>query len=473
MDHDPRALDRLYKALLLISCLLAFGYMVASAVTENFFTEWQRHQRRYRALLHEKADDDHSRRIAASFRIELQQAVLPDVDRVDRCITCHSGMDNPRMADAPQPYRTHARPYLDDHPVGKFGCTLCHQGQGRAVASEAAKRDEHWSSWVLPLEYTQASCGVCHDPMALKDRGAPFLAAGYRLSKERGCFSCHRLQERGGAFGPALDDVGRKDKHFFPMAHVEGGHTVVNWLYEHFLDPQAVVPESRMKAIPFTPDEARALTIYMLSIQDVNHPEEYLAPDKYRVLYEERTPPLADGEALYAQFCWGCHDEAVVGDTDPILGKELPAVRNPHYLSRISDEALALIIRRGRPGTEMPAWHEDAGGLRGDEIQAIVGYLAESRETVSTETFVSLEPRDVEAGAELFAENCAMCHGEDGRGDVAPGLADSVFQEVYDDRLLGLTIRDGIENTEMPPFGELGLSDQDISDIIAHIRTLE
>jgi len=74
----------------------------------------------------------------------------------------------------------------------------------------------------------------------------------------------------------------------------------------------------------------------------------------------------------------------------------------------------------------------------------------------------------------LYLENCAACHGEDGRGDVAPGLADPVFQEVYDESLLGLTIRDGIEETEMPPFGETGmeLTDQEISNIMAFIRTL-
>jgi mono/diheme cytochrome c family protein len=465
--------ELLYKTILLASSLVALGYLLAAASWENFFTEWRQHQRRYRSLLVEKADDDHSRKIAKSFRIELQQAVLPALGRMDRCISCHLGMDNPRMKGVPQPYSYHPGPHLEDHPIGQFGCTICHQGQGRAVVSGEAKYDEHWSSWLLPLPYTEASCGVCHDPLALEDKGAPLLALGYRLSRERGCFSCHRLGERGGGFGPALDGVGSKDKHFFPMSNLVGEHTVANWLYEHFLDPQAVVPESRMKKTPLTPEEARALTIHMLSLQDVILPEEYLPADKYKALFEARHPPLADGESLYSQFCYGCHEEAAVGDTDPILKKELPAVRNPHYLSRISDEALAFIIRRGRPGTEMQAWREDAGGLREEEIEAIVAYIAESRRGFSEETFVPSKPQDAEVGEALFAENCALCHGEDGRGDVAPGLADPVFQEIYDDRLLGLTIRDGIEDTQMPSFREMDLSDQEISDIMAFIRTLK
>lgn len=470
-EHSPT--DLLYKTILLLASLVSFAYLVASAVQENFFTEWRQHQRRYAILLAEKADDDHSRRLARGFRYELQQVVLPELGRTDRCISCHLGLDNPRMEGEVQPYALHPGPHLEQHPIGRFGCTICHQGQGRAVVSEEAKRDEHWSSWMLEVENTEASCGICHDPQALEEGGATLLALGDRLSRERGCYSCHRLGGRGGAFGPAIDGVGSKDKHFFPMSNLEGDHTVANWLYEHFLDPQAVVAGSRMKKTPLTPREARALTIYMLSLRTVQLPEEYLPPDKYKALFESRHPPLVSGEALYRQFCYGCHEEAVTGDTDPILEKELPAIRNPHYLSRISDESLAFIIRRGRPGTEMQAWGVDVGGLRDDEIDAIVSYLAESRQEVSQEDFVALKPQDAEAGEALYADNCAVCHGEAGRGDVAPSMTDPVFQEVYDDRLLGLTIRDGIEDTAMPGFKDLDMTDQEISDIIAYIRTLD
>lgn len=473
MNKEPRSLEKFYKILLMASSLASFGYLVASASWENFLTEWRRHQNSYREILFEVADDDHSRRIARNFRIELQQVALPELGRVDRCISCHLGVENPRMKGLAQPYRFHPGSLLEDHPIGKFGCTICHQGQGRAVVSEEAKHDENWSTPLLPLEYTEASCGLCHAPSALEDKGAPSLATGYRLFMERGCLSCHRLGKRGGTFGPALDDVGRKHKHFFPMAHLEGEHTVVNWLYEHFLDPQQVVPESRMKKTPLDPSQARALTTYMLSLQNITLPKEYLPSDKYKELYEASHPPLADGESLYNAFCYGCHGESVEGDTDPILGKELPAIRNSHYLSRISDEALAFIIRRGRPGTEMPSWAENAGGLREEEIDALVAYLAESRESFSQETFVAVKPQDVEQGQALYLDNCAPCHGENGEGDVGPGLRDPVFQEVYDDRLLGLVIRDGIENTQMPAFLEMGLSDKEISDIMAYIRTLK
>lgn len=46
-----------------------------------------------------------------------------------------------------------------------------------------------------------------------------------------------------------------------------------------------------------------------------------------------------------------------------------------------------------------------------------------------------------------------------------------MFQEVYDDRLLGLTIRDGTDNTGMVSLCEEGFSDQDFFDVIAYIRS--
>ncbi|MFO0758339.1 MAG: c-type cytochrome [Byssovorax sp.] len=76
---------------------------------------------------------------------QIQQVVLSwidadrDVDReqVDRCQTCHMGADAGTYTSAaiPKQFRTH--PFRSTlfaaHPVEKFGCTSCHQGQGRAT----------------------------------------------------------------------------------------------------------------------------------------------------------------------------------------------------------------------------------------------------------------------------------------------------------------------------------------------------
>ncbi|MEJ7728936.1 MAG: c-type cytochrome [Polyangiaceae bacterium] len=76
---------------------------------------------------------------------QIQQVVLNwidydrDVDKeqVDRCHTCHMGVDNGNYnaASIPRQFRTHPNRswLLAAHPVEKFGCTACHQGQGRAT----------------------------------------------------------------------------------------------------------------------------------------------------------------------------------------------------------------------------------------------------------------------------------------------------------------------------------------------------
>jgi len=65
-----------------------------------------------------------------------------DIQQVDRCETCHLGVDKPSYtaSDVPREFRTHPRRdlLLASHPTDKFGCTSCHQGQGRATNTEYA-----------------------------------------------------------------------------------------------------------------------------------------------------------------------------------------------------------------------------------------------------------------------------------------------------------------------------------------------
>ncbi len=60
-----------------------------------------------------------------------------DKEQVDRCQTCHMGSDNGSYTATaiPKQFRTHPNRgvLFTVHPVEKFGCTSCHQGQGRAT----------------------------------------------------------------------------------------------------------------------------------------------------------------------------------------------------------------------------------------------------------------------------------------------------------------------------------------------------
>ena len=64
-----------------------------------------------------------------------EDLVYMGMPKVDRCMTCHVGIDKKGYEDAPQPYTTH--PKIDfmvgpssSHPISEFGCTSCHLGRG-------------------------------------------------------------------------------------------------------------------------------------------------------------------------------------------------------------------------------------------------------------------------------------------------------------------------------------------------------
>lgn len=105
-----------------------------------------------------------------------------------------------------------------------------------------------------------------------------------------------------------------------------------------------------------------------------------------------------------------------------------------------------------------------------DIVRAPIGAEAANGRIASL--FVLLGQDDV------FARNCAACHGEKGRGD---GVAASAFnprptdftdREVmskYTDDQLGEIIRNG--NGAMPAFGSV-LSEEDVDEVLSFIRSL-
>jgi mono/diheme cytochrome c family protein len=58
----------------------------------------------------------------------------------------------------------------------------------------------------------------------------------------------------------------------------------------------------------------------------------------------------------------------------------------------------------------------------------------------------------------------------DGKGLIAPALANPVFQQAATDAFISQTIRAGRESTPMPAFGRAGVSESQIGDLLAYIR---
>lgn len=484
---DAETLDRRIKWALLVVSLATLALLVVSALRENVFAPWRMARGQYATILKQKATDERGRALADQFKMEIVQNVLPDLHAVDRCITCHPGIDDPRMADQKNPYKTHPGDFLLEHPPEKFGCTICHRGQGRALVFAEAKAEEyHWDFPMLPPTLTQSSCGLCHTADEVEHAGGEKYALGKQLFEARGCIGCHRLQGRGGNAGPALDAEGRKVRGLLPMAHVRGPHTLAQWLKEHFEDPQKVVAESQMPPPQLLPEENEALTIYMLSLQSRDLPESYISPQKHLDAYQSAYPAEKTGEQLFTQYCGVCHDTGAFGRYDGFYKKFFPAVRGPSLIQVASSEYLDQNIRLGRPGTLMPGWARDAGGLSDAEIRKTLEYLQSGATGASPEGIpeaavaAARDPNlkvsgDAGRGAVIFAKYCSACHGPAGEGKLGPALQNATFQKTATDGFLHATIAYGRRNTAMPAFlgpEAGGFAESDIADLVAHVRTL-
>jgi len=394
---------------------------------------------------------------------------------VDRCVSCHNGIDDPRMKDEPQPHRSHPGNILDKHPVDRFGCTVCHHGQGLATTfSDAKAEDVFWDYPLLPAELTESTCASCHDAAKLPSNQIPLLRAGAQLYREKSCGSCHKLGGKGGTLGPALDNEGAKTKHQLIMAALRPPHTTWNWHEAHFRDPGGVVADSQMRNPTVTSQEALALTAYMLSQWKRDIPESYLAPDKIEQKYQALHPTPLTGEQVYREYCQGCHGNGTYGHWDKIFKRFIPAIRGPGLLAAASREYLDANIRQGRPGTQMPAWDRRAGGLLPDEVAAVITHLKTG--VPAAEKLATLSVRgDVTRGHSLFLKSCAGCHGTGGRGGIAPEIGNPVFRQTATDDFIIRTIRFGRIGTAMPAFQRAEspvLGDQEIADLVAFLRSL-
>jgi len=82
----------------------------------------------------------------------------------------------------------------------------------------------------------------------------------------------------------------------------------------------------------------------------------------------------------------------------------------------------------------------------------------------------------IDAGKELYSENCRSCHGENGEGITAPALnARDLLKTTSDDVFFSLT-RTGVPGTNMPAWGQANggpFTDEEISHIVAYIRAWE
>ena len=143
---------------------------------------------------------------------KIQQINVPEANIVDRCESCHMGVREPIKLTAaamsikgkkPDQYAraftSHPEPdLLKVHDPEKFGCSPCHQGNGRATTSveKAHGNYEHWLWPLFPRGNMEAGCQTCHaaDMVLVNNEVGWTLSEGKDLFRQRGCVGCHRYE---------------------------------------------------------------------------------------------------------------------------------------------------------------------------------------------------------------------------------------------------------------------------------------
>ncbi|WP_189071068.1 c-type cytochrome [Deinococcus radiotolerans] len=117
------------------------------------------------------------------------------------------------------------------------------------------------------------------------------------------------------------------------------------------------------------------------------------------------------------------------------------------------------------------------GSMSGETTTPAEGASSTAGETAAAQSGSSDAPGNPEAGQTIFAGNCAGCHGANGQGQVGPSLVTADGPKSWTLAQFTTTLRDGKTPDRqlgnlMPRFGEAQISDTQVADLQAYIKTL-
>jgi mono/diheme cytochrome c family protein len=462
---------RLFQLTVLSSSCFFVLFLLAAGIRESR-PEWKKYQREYRETLIEKSQDERQLTSARGMDFGVRQFVLDKLSRIDRCPTCHLGMADVRMADQELPHRAHTGEHLVFHPIADFGCTICHKGQGQAINKKNAhaRADEVlWSHPMLALDYTQSACGQCHlaifkelEPLA----GTEIFQKGLQVFRQEGCLGCHKARGVGSTIGPDLTEQGKKTRHEYNFAHILGEQTVTNWLYSHFKDPEMVSPGSQMLAIDLADEDLQALITFTLGMAKPDIPFEYFSIETLEE-FKGRRETIYGADA-FPMICTACHGKAGEGKSYKEYKTGIPGIGRSDFLSVASPEFIEFAIYHGRGGRLMAAWMPRYSGLKLAEIEGISEFVKSKSAVLSEFSAVQGISGSRDEGEILYKPNCAMCHGDDGRGAHIITISNPDMLSLASNEFLYKTIVKGRRNTAMPGWG--GFSSEEMANILAFLK---
>ncbi len=183
--------------------------------------------------------------------------------------------------------------------------------------------------------------------------------------------------------------------------------------------------------------------------------------------YVPPTPSQSNGEAIFTTVCAACHGLHGEGGIGPTLArldfsKQFPIDSMHQATGQISDSVSQHVLERMR-------------ALTSAQLEAVMNYTYSlSPSGAPVVEAPSADRGNAANGAVLFQSWCANCHGSDGTTQKGPKntvIVAPAFQASMTDAQLIDAISQGFPKPDdMPAFREI-LSSQDMSDVLAWLRT--
>jgi mono/diheme cytochrome c family protein len=345
-----------------------------------------------------------------SANTKINQLWIKDMGITDRCTTCHQMADKKEFNEAMQPYKSHSGDYLKLHPVEKFGCVICHDGEGEALTvADAHGEGKNRPQLLLRGQYAQSSCSRCHAmdqklPLSAEMAGASELAQGRRLFLDNGCLGCHKLSgyEKPERVGPAIARIGEKVNR--------------EWLIKWLKKPKDYLPETKMPRFRLSDEEIGYVADYLMSDKSVIE----LTPPSRTI----GTPPLKirggrgsydsgefssssliqDGEKLVNELgCLGCHK---INEKGAAFGPDFSGIGN-----KVNPEWLQSFLKNPKSYDEKTIIPDFK--LTEKDIPSITAYLMSLKRESHNSVPAVQNPSggNIEKGKKLVKDlGCAGCH---------------------------------------------------------------
>ena len=343
----------------------------------------------------------------------IEQTVLEEFDRnaynqpvarVDRCVSCHVGIDKPGFEDQPNPFKTHPDRdrLLAKHPPDKFGCTPCHDGQGASVNSVKQAHGEvpFWEHPLLKGEKVQARCNKCHMDVVGVEHASD-IAAGQQLFEQLGCTGCHLVEglEDLPKVGPYLRRISAKADP--------------SWLTRWVTNPHEYRPKTKMPNFLFAPEQGTAIAAYLLNASSKEGSEWLDAHPAPSGVNPGDAALVARGKQITQDIgCRGCHAFAP-DEPQPLLGHDKDVAPN---LANVAEKTNGRWIfhwlknpRHFSPVSRMPSLR-----LSDEDAAAVTSYVLTlgAPKPEPPERLATLaQPDTIKAGEKLVRKyGCAGCH---------------------------------------------------------------